>query len=93
MFGRIILLSNAEGVVTAAIPPVGAPIGQRLNDVLGDVQALTILGASAGVVEIPLADGNRAFATVRTLASGTRPARRRAVARRRAGALARPTPR
>ncbi len=70
MFGRVILLSNSEGVVTAAIPPVGAPIGQKLNDVLGDVPALTILGASAGVVEIPLAGGNRAFATVRTLAPG-----------------------
>ena len=70
MFGRIILLSNADGVVTAAIPPVGAPIGRRLNEVLGDVQALTILGASAGVVEISLADGDRAFATVRTLPAG-----------------------
>ena len=70
MLGRNILLANAEGIVTAAIPPVGAPIGQKLSDVLGNVQALTILGASAGVAEIPLADGNRAFATVRTLASG-----------------------
>jgi two-component system cell cycle sensor histidine kinase PleC len=70
MFGRSILLSNTDGVVTAAIPPVGAPIGQKLTEVLGDLRALTILGASAGVVEIPLADGNRAFATVRTLASG-----------------------
>jgi two-component system cell cycle sensor histidine kinase PleC len=70
MFGRSILLSNADGVVTAAIPPVGAPIGQRLSDVLGNVQALTILGASAGVAEIPLANGSRAFATVRTLAAG-----------------------
>src|SRR6185436_11324876 len=86
MFGRIILLSNAEGIVTAAIPPVGAPIGQKLTEVLGDVQALTILGASAGVVEIPLADGNRAFATVRTLAPGRG---QLAVMQSRADALAR----
>jgi two-component system cell cycle sensor histidine kinase PleC len=86
MFGRIILLSNAEGIVTAAIPPVGAPIGQKLNDVLGDVPALTILGASAGVVEIPLTDGNRAFATVRTLAPGRG---QLAVVQSRADALAR----
>ena len=32
-------------------------------------QPLTIFGASAGVLEITLADGNRAFATVRTLAA------------------------
>jgi two-component system cell cycle sensor histidine kinase PleC len=70
MFGRNILLSNADGVITAGIPPVGAPIGQKLSGVLGDVPALTILGASAGVVEIPLADGSRAFTTVRTLAGG-----------------------
>jgi two-component system, cell cycle sensor histidine kinase PleC len=70
MFGRVILLSNSEGTVTTAIPAVGAPIGRKLGDVLGDVQALTIMGASAGVVEIPLSDGNHAFATVRTLAGG-----------------------
>ena len=93
MFGRSILLSNADGIVTAAIPPVGAPIGQRLTDVLGDVQALTILGASAGVArnhprrrQPGVRDGAHAR-------RGPRPARRRAVARRRAGALARPTPR
>jgi hypothetical protein len=86
MFGRVILLSNSDGIVTAAIPPVGAPIGQKLNDVLGDVPALTILGASAGVVEIPLAGGNRAFATVRTLAPGRG---QLAVVQSRADALAR----
>ena len=86
MFGRTILLSDTGGIVTAAIPPVGAPIGQKLNDVLGDVPALTILGASAGVVEIPLADGNRAFATVRTLAPGRG---QLAVVQSRADALAR----
>jgi two-component system cell cycle sensor histidine kinase PleC len=41
----------------------------RLIDVLGETQPLTILGASAGVLEITLADDRRAFATVRTLAS------------------------
>jgi two-component system cell cycle sensor histidine kinase PleC len=86
MFGRSILLSNADGVVSAAVPPVGAPIGQRLSDVLGNVQALTILGASAGVAEIALASGNRAFATVRTLAAGRG---QLAVVQSRADALAR----
>jgi two-component system cell cycle sensor histidine kinase PleC len=67
-FSRRILLSNAEGVVVATAP-AGGPVGQKLNDVLGDMQPLTILGASAGVLEIELADGSRAFATVRSLAS------------------------
>src|SRR5215212_4581102 len=67
-FGRRILLSNGDGIVTATAPS-GGPIGSRLIDVLGETQPLTILGASAGVLEITLADGNRAFATVRTLAA------------------------
>jgi two-component system cell cycle sensor histidine kinase PleC len=67
-FGRRIMLSNAEGLITATVP-IGGPIGSRLTDVLGREQPLTILGASAGVLEISLADGDRAFATVRTLAS------------------------
>src|SRR4051812_28283228 len=66
--GRHILLSNADGVITATAP-AGGPIGLRLLDVLGETQPLTILGASAGVLEITLADGNQAFATVRTLAA------------------------
>jgi len=66
--GRRILLSNASGIITATAP-AGGPIGSRLLDVLGDTQPLTILGASAGVLEITLADGNRALATVRTLST------------------------
>jgi len=66
-FGRHILLSNTDGVITATAP-AGGPIGSRLVDVLGETQPLTILGASAGVLEIVLADGVQAFATVRTLA-------------------------
>jgi two-component system, cell cycle sensor histidine kinase PleC len=68
-FGRRILLSNADGIITATAP-AGGPIGDRLLEVIGDNQPLTILGASAGVLEIALADGSRALATVRTLAGG-----------------------
>ena len=67
-FGRRLLLSNAEGIITATAP-AGGPIGSRLTDVLGESQPLTILGASAGVLEIAIADGSQAFATVRTLSS------------------------
>jgi two-component system cell cycle sensor histidine kinase PleC len=65
-FGRRVVLSNADGVITATAPP-GGPIGSRLADVLGDIQPLTILGASAGVLEITLPEGSQAFATVRHL--------------------------
>ena len=61
-FGRRIIITNTEGVITATAPN-GGPIGQRLNDVLGDAQPLTILGQSAGAIEITLSDGQRAFAT------------------------------
>ena len=67
--GRRILLTNADHVIMATSPP-GGPIGNRLSDVLGAAEPLTILGASAGVLEITLADGQRAFATVRELAAG-----------------------
>ena len=68
--GRHILLANPDGIITAANPALDAPIGQKLVEVLGDAEPLTILGASAGVLEITLADGRRAFATVRALAEG-----------------------
>jgi two-component system, cell cycle sensor histidine kinase PleC len=65
-FGRRILLSNADGIITATAPS-GGPIGSRLLDVLGHNEPLTILGASAGVLEIVLPDRGQAFATVRNL--------------------------
>ncbi len=64
--GRRVILSNADGVVTATVPP-GGPVGRRLLEVLGPEQPLTILGASAGVLEIALPDDRRVLATVRTL--------------------------
>ncbi|AMN41450.1 PAS domain-containing sensor histidine kinase [Rhodoplanes sp. Z2-YC6860] len=64
--GRRVLLSNTEGIVTAA-EPSGGPIGRHINDLLGDIEPLTILGSSAGVVEIELPGGNPAFVTVRSL--------------------------
>ncbi len=67
--GRRILLSGPDGVI-AATAPSGGPVGLRLVDVLGDAQPLTILGASAGVLEITLTDDTIALATVRALPSG-----------------------
>ncbi len=65
--GRRFLLSNEQGVVTAAIPATDRTIGRRLIDLLGATQPLTTFGASAGVMEITLPDGPPALATVRML--------------------------
>jgi two-component system cell cycle sensor histidine kinase PleC len=61
--GREIYLSDLDGNVVAAAPR--RMIGQPLLEVLGPAQPLTTFGASAGVMETPLADGTEAFATVR----------------------------
>ena len=65
--GRRILLTNADGVVTAATPAADAIIDRRLIDLLGPTQPLTTFGAGAGVMEITLPDDSRALATVRML--------------------------
>ncbi len=65
--GRHFLLTNAEGVVTAATPATDATIGRRLVDLIGPTQPLTTFGAGAGVLEIVLPDDSRALATVRML--------------------------
>jgi len=66
--GRRFILTNADGVVTAATPATDATIGRRLLDLLGPTQPLTTFGAGAGVMEITLPDETRALATVRMLA-------------------------
>lgn len=65
--GRRFLLTNNDGVVIAATPNRGATIGHRLIELLGQAQPLTTFGASAGVLEITMADATRALATVRML--------------------------
>src|SRR5207249_4994075 len=61
------LLTNADGVITAATPAGDATIGRRLIDLLGPTQPLTTFGAGAGAMEITLPDDTRALATVRML--------------------------
>ncbi|MGE0564689.1 MAG: PAS domain-containing sensor histidine kinase [Pseudolabrys sp.] len=65
--GRHFLLANADGIVAAALPGASGAVGRRLIDILGPSQPLTTFGAGAGVMELTLADGNRALATVRML--------------------------
>ena len=65
--GRRFLLTNADGIVTAATPDADSTVGRRLLDLLGPTQPLTTFGASAGVMDIALPDNTRALATVRML--------------------------
>src|SRR6185437_11199351 len=65
--GRRFLLSNADGVVIAAVPASDGVIGSRLIDLLGTTQPLTTFGAGAGVLEILIPDGARSLATVHNL--------------------------
>jgi two-component system cell cycle sensor histidine kinase PleC len=65
--GRRFVLTNADGVITAAHPNSDSTIGRRLIDLLGPTQPLTTFGAGAGVMEITLPDESRALATVRML--------------------------
>src|SRR6266581_4333216 len=84
--GRQLLVTNAEGVIIAGLQHVAVSsadgtailasplnsgmVGQRLLDILGPSQPLTTFGALAGSMEVQLADGTAAFATVRHLYSG-----------------------
>ena len=65
--GRRFLLTNADGIVTAATPVADSTVGRRLLDLLGPTQPLTTFGASAGAMDIALPDNTRALATVRML--------------------------
>jgi two-component system cell cycle sensor histidine kinase PleC len=65
--GRQILISNADGMVIASSPSTAGVVGRRLLEIIGDTHPLAILGESAGVLEIALADGTPALATVRNL--------------------------
>ena len=83
--GRRILITNSSGIIVAAAPEATRLTGRKLTEILGDAQPLSILGESAGVNEITLADGSVALALVRNLAS---PAGQLTVLQPRADALA-----
>jgi two-component system cell cycle sensor histidine kinase PleC len=86
--GRQVLLTNSEGTIVAGVrdsivagadgmmlalqPVERGIIGRRLIDLLGPSQPLTTFAAAAGVLDVTLADGTPAFATVRnfSIASG-----------------------
>jgi two-component system cell cycle sensor histidine kinase PleC len=83
--GRQVLLANAEGTIVAGVrdsvisgadgmmlalrPLERGTIGRRLIDLLGPTQPLTTFAAAAGVLDLTLADGTPAFATVRSFST------------------------
>src|SRR5579872_3260142 len=67
--GRRILVADGDGAIVASAPDEPQMRGRHILDVLGPSQPLTTFGAAAGTMEIVLADGERAFATVRALRS------------------------
>jgi two-component system cell cycle sensor histidine kinase PleC len=99
--GRQFLLINSDGLIVAAargtlvVANDGSmstvtqadtrAVGKRLVEILGHSQPLDTLGASAGVLEIVLADSTPAFATVHWLSSAQGQI---AIVHRRADALA-----
>ena len=65
--GRRIFVTDAAGQIVAAYPPQSEL--KTLGDVLGPAQPITFFAEKAGVMQVALADGAEAFATVRTLAA------------------------
>jgi two-component system, cell cycle sensor histidine kinase PleC len=65
--GRRILVADSDGTITASVPDEPQLLQRKILDVLGPSQPLTTFGAAAGTMEIALADGETAFATVRAL--------------------------
>ena len=64
--GRSILVSDGAGLVVGTLPAMPGR-QERLTDDLGATQALTTFADKAGVMQITLADGREALATVRSL--------------------------
>ncbi len=65
--GRRILIADGDGAIVAGAPSEPQLLGRQILEVLGPSQPLTTFGAAAGTMEIALADGETAFATVRAL--------------------------
>ena len=62
--GRQIYVTDPDGLVIATAPRNTDLEGMPLIRILGESQPLTIFGERAGVLEIKLADGTSALATV-----------------------------
>ncbi len=65
--GRLIYLTDAGGTVIATAPRDVTLENQPLDNVIGDAQLLTTFGARAGVLEVALPDGEKAYAALHNL--------------------------
>jgi len=65
--GRRVYVTDADGAVVATAPRSVEDEGLALTAIIGESQPLTTFGARAGVLEIALANGERAFAAVHHL--------------------------
>jgi two-component system cell cycle sensor histidine kinase PleC len=65
--GQWLIVTNTAGTVVAASPSAATTIGQRLVDIVGQTQMMTVFGARAGVQEIRIADGTAVLAVVHEL--------------------------
>ena len=69
--GRRIYVTDQGGSVIATAPRATDKEDVPLTRIIGEAQPLTTFGARAGVLEIALADGSRALATVDNIDSGS----------------------
>jgi two-component system cell cycle sensor histidine kinase PleC len=67
--GHSILVADVDGNIIASVPSEPTTQGRNILDVIGSTQPLTTFGAVAGTMEIVLPEGEKAFATVRSLRS------------------------
>ena len=65
--GRRLYVTDENGIVIASAPRVIEDENRPLSSVIGDAQLLTTFGERAGVLEIPLPDGDHAFAALHNL--------------------------
>jgi two-component system, cell cycle sensor histidine kinase PleC len=65
--GRSVLVADASGTIVAAAPNAPQMLGRQLLEVLGPQQPLAASSETGSTREIMLADGDPAFAAVRTL--------------------------
>ncbi len=64
--GRMIFITDPEGLILGARPD-GTAAPSRLDELLGEAQALTVFADRAGVMSLVLPTGEEAVATVRAL--------------------------
>ncbi len=65
--GRLVFVTDANGVIIAASPGVTAAIGHRLGDIIGHTRSFLLLDASVEDKQITLPDGSVALTSIRKL--------------------------